>query len=83
MTDRDPDERVKRDLWRLKQRIRSLEAERAEYIERWLADRLRHPTDFERFVGLSTIEDSEGRIDWLVLEQRLARLLSERPELAA
>lgn len=80
---RDPDQRMQRDIWKLKQRIRALEQERAEYVGRILAERLRHPDDFERFIGLSTIEDDEGRIDWLVFEQRLAALLRARPELAA
>lgn len=84
MTDRrDADKRVKSDLLRLKQRVRSLEAERAEYVERWLGDRLKHPTDFERLSGPTIVEDSDGRINWLVLEQRLAQFLSERPELSA
>ena len=80
---RDPDQRIQHDLWRLKQRLRVLEEERAEYLEQKLQGRLRHPADFERFIGLATVLDDTGRIDWLILEQRLARLLQERPELAA
>lgn len=80
---RDPEQRVQHDLRKLKARVRALEQERAEYVERVLQGRLRHPEDFERFIGLATVEDGEGRIDWLVFEQRLARLLQDRPELAA
>lgn len=80
---RDPEQRLQHDLRRLKLRVRSLEQERVEYVERFLTGRLKHPEDFDRFIGLATVEDDTGRIDWFVFEQRLARLLHDRPELAA
>ncbi len=80
---RDPAARQLADIRRLKARVATLEAERAEYVEKVLEGRLRHPDDFERFVGLTTVLDDSGRIDWLALERRLAQLLRDRPELAA
>lgn len=83
MTERDGERRLLDEVRKLKRRVTIAEEERQELLEAKLSGRLRHVEDFERFIGLKTVQADDGRIDWYTLERRLAQLLTDRPELAA
>lgn len=48
------------------------------YLARWLVD----PRDFDTFIGLGAVTNSEGAIDWVELERRVRLLLELKPHLA-
>ncbi|MBF4463451.1 MULTISPECIES: hypothetical protein [unclassified Rathayibacter] len=49
----------------------------------WLRGRLRDPSDFDHSIGLDTVTDELGRIDWRLVSSRIDQLIDAKPHYAA